>query len=181
MHKIHPIMNVKIMSLLLLFLSISTSSCSQDKESPVINNNQPSVTSDDESEPNVASEKASIVSVTFSGNENNYNFSVGISSPDTGCEQYANWWEIITEDGKLVYRRILGHSHVNEQPFIRSGGVVPITANQTVIIRAHMNTSGYGTTVYKGSVSSGFNTTTLEDSFANDLESTSPLPSGCAF
>ena len=180
-------MNIKIISVLLLFLSLSTSSCSQDKEAPIVNNNQPLIMNDDFSqtmdndEADTTSEKASIVSTSFSGNEKSYNFNVGISSPDKGCEQYANWWEIITEDGTLIYRRILGHSHVNEQPFIRSGGIVPITANQSVIIRAHMNTSGYGTIVYKGSIKSGFTESTLADDFANNLENTSPLPTGCAF
>ncbi len=123
--------------------------------------------------------KAAIVSVYVSGEENNYNFSVGISSPDTGCEQYANWWEIILEDGSaLIYRRILGHSHVNEQPFVRSGRV-SITKNQTIIIRAHMNTSGYGTKVYKGSIKSGFIATELPADFATELATKSPLPSGC--
>lgn len=125
--------------------------------------------------------KASIVSVSFSGQPENYTFSVGISSPDTGCDQYANWWEIITEDGTLLYRRILGHSHVNEQPFVRSGGVVPITEEQVVIIRAHMNTSGYGTKVFKGSVSKGFVENTMASDFANDLATQEPLPTNCAF
>ena len=57
-----------------------------------------------------------------------------VASPDTGCDQYANWWEVITEDGALIYRRILGHSHVNEQPFIRSGVGVVIDENQVVIV-----------------------------------------------
>lgn len=125
--------------------------------------------------------KASIVSVSSSGEAGNYTFNVGISSPDTGCAQYANWWEVITEDGTLIYRRILAHSHVNEQPFIRSGGAVSIAANQVVIIRAHMNTSGYGTTVYKGSVLNGFTENTLTPDFANQLASLEPLPTNCAF
>lgn len=126
-------------------------------------------------------EKASIVSVTTSGDENTYTFSVGIASPDTGCEQYANWWEVISENGDLLYRRILGHSHVNEQPFVRSGGSVPITSGTVVIIRAHMNTSGYGTIGYKGSISEGFSEFIIEENFANELATQEPLPDGCAF
>ncbi len=122
-----------------------------------------------------------IVSVTTSGNSNNYTFNVGITSPDTGCEQYANWWEVITEDGALVYRRILGHSHVNEQPFIRSGGSVTISEDQIVIIRAHMNNSGYGGKAFKGSVSSGFSKITLQNDFALELAELEPQPNGCAF
>jgi len=69
-------------------------------------------------------ESARVTKVTVSGEANNYNFSVTIASPDTGCDQYADWWEVFTEDGVLIYRRILAHSHVTEQPFTRSGGAV---------------------------------------------------------
>ncbi len=126
-------------------------------------------------------DQARIVSVTTSGSENNYTFSVGISSPDTGCDQYADWWEVITEDGILLYRRVLAHSHVNEQPFVRSGGTVDITSSDIVIIRAHINTSGYGTNVYKGSINTGFTSDTIDSDFAQNLETVEPLPSGCAF
>ncbi len=166
-------MTIKIISTLMLFLCLSNSSCAKDKDNETMDT--------DTEKPINTTEKASVVSVSVSGDVNNYSFSVGVSSPDTGCNQYANWWEVITEDGELVYRRILGHSHVNEQPFVRSGGAVQISADQTVYVRAHMNTSGYGTTVYKGTVSSGFMADTLAADFANDLESLSPQPSGCAF
>lgn len=151
----------------LLFLT----SCSSDD-----NRTQEEMQADDNS-----TLKASIVSVSSSGEAGNYTFSVGISSPDTGCAQYANWWEVITEDGTLIYRRILAHSHVNEQPFVRSGGTVSIAANQVVIVRAHMNTSGYGTTVYKGSVLNGFTEDTLAPDFAKQLATQEPLPTSCAF
>lgn len=125
-------------------------------------------------------DKAEIVSVSVSGEESNYKFTIGISSPDVGCEQYADWWEIISEDGAtLIYRRVLGHSHVNEQPFIRSGKSVSISRNQTIIIRAHMNNSGYGVKVYKGSVSGGFIKSELPSNFAYRLAIQSPLPSRC--
>ncbi|WP_109300923.1 hypothetical protein [Aquimarina sp. AU474] len=124
---------------------------------------------------------AEIVSVTFSGNDNEYTFNVGIKSPDTGCEQYADWWEVITEDKVLIYRRVLAHSHVNEQPFVRSGGQIPITKDQIVLVRAHMNTTGYGTKVYKGSIANGFKESELDKGFAIELSQVDPLPSGCAF
>lgn len=131
---------------------------------------------------NNTTNKAQVVSVAASGQSGAYVFNVGIASPDTGCEHYANWWEIISEDGtRLIYRRILGHSHVNEQPFVRSGGSVPITNNQIVIVRAHMNTSGYGTVVFKGSVSSGFIEATVANDFASNLSQQQPLPNTCAF
>jgi len=159
------------MKLLLLVLFPLLTACNDKNDasnnSVVMNNN--------------TNELLEIVSVSTSGNTNNYTFNVGISSPDTGCEQYADWWEVLTEDDTLVYRRILGHSHVNEQPFIRSGGPVTISEDQIVIIRGHMNNLNYGVKAYKGSVVSGFTAITLENDFAIDLVSMAPQPSGCAF
>ncbi|MCB0054175.1 MAG: hypothetical protein KDE24_32035, partial [Caldilinea sp.] len=67
---------------------------------------------------------ADVFGVTVRGDDGAYQFSVEIASPDTGCNQYADWWEVLDSDGNLLYRRILTHSHVDEQPFIRSGGPV---------------------------------------------------------
>ncbi|MEL6986756.1 MAG: hypothetical protein AAGK97_02910 [Bacteroidota bacterium] len=126
-------------------------------------------------------EEAQVLSVTFIESNGSYNFSVEIQSPDEGCEQYANWWEIVSSDGKLLYRRILGHSHVNEQPFIRSGGPVELDPNQKVFIRGHMNNSGYGTKAYTGTVANGFQAVDLERNFASDLAQQEPLPGACPF
>ena len=124
---------------------------------------------------------ADIISVNATGSENSYTFSVGISSPDKGCKQYANWWEVLSTEGELVYRRILGHSHVNEQPFVRSGGKVKIEKDETVIVRAHMNNSGYGGVMFKGSVESGFEQIDADKTFATDVEMKAPQPDGCTF
>ena len=126
-------------------------------------------------------EKAAITAVEVSGNEASYTFNVTIKSPDTGCQQYADWWEIVSTEGELIYRRILAHSHVTEQPFARTGGPVMIKKTDEIYIRAHMNTSGYGTAVFKGSVAAGFDETTLDATFAEDLAKTAPLPNDCAF
>lgn len=124
---------------------------------------------------------ASVNSVTITGQSNQYHVSVSISSPDTGCEQYADWWEVLSEDGDLLYRRILLHSHVNEQPFTRSGGPVDIREDTVVYIRAHMNQAGFGGNIMKGSVKSGFILIENPPSFPDAIESEAPLPTGCNF
>ena len=124
---------------------------------------------------------ARVTDVSVAGNDNQYSFNVTISSPDLGCIQYANWWEIIDLDGNLLYRRILGHSHIKEQPFTRSGDPFTISENTEVYIRAHMNTSSYGSNVFKGSISNGFASENLNVEFAKGLEEIAPLPTGCAF
>lgn len=106
-------------------------------------------------------------------------FSVTLESPDTGCDQYADWWEVLSLDGELLYRRILAHSHVDEQPFTRSGGPVP-AAGQEVIVRAHMNTGGYGGQAMQGG-SVDFRVVALEPDFASDVEGRAPQPGSCAF
>ena len=128
-----------------------------------------------------AAPKADVLSVTASGEEGAYRFAVEIRSPDLGCEQYADWWEVVSEDGELLHRRILLHSHVTEQPFTRSGGPVPIDADTVVWVRAHMNVGGYGGTAFKGSVNAGFQQAELDPDFAAGLEETPPLPEDCAF
>lgn len=124
---------------------------------------------------------ADLVSVAVTGEPGNYTFAVTISSADTGCEQYADWWEVVdAKTGELIYRRILAHSHVNEQPFTRSGGPVAIDAAQAVVIRAHMGglQSHYGGQTLGGSVDSGLQP--VVDALPG-LENIEPLPRGCAY
>ena len=124
---------------------------------------------------------ADVISVQVSGQAGAYQFSVGIRSPDKGCAQYADWWEVVSTDGKLLYRRVLLHSHVDEQPFTRSGGPVPIQPDTIVWVRAHMNTGGYGGMALKGSVKTGFKQAMLDAEFATALAKHAPLPEGCDF
>jgi len=109
-------------------------------------------------------------------------WSIEIASPDTGCEQYANWWEVVTPEGTLVYRRILAHSHVDEQPFTRGGGPVEVDPGDTVIVRAHMFPGGYGGQALRGSIDGGFEVdNSIDATFAPQLAESDPLPDGCAF
>jgi len=129
----------------------------------------------------IPASQAAVVSISVSGEPGTYNFSVTVSSPDEGCSQYADWWEIVSQDGELIYRRILLHSHVDEQPFTRSGGPVSIEADTIVLVRAHMHPGGYGGLAMKGSLEQGFEQIELSPDFAANLLQTPPLPEGCNF
>ena len=126
-------------------------------------------------------ESSRVTAVEVSPGGSGYSFAVTIESDETGCDQYANWWEVVTPEGELLYRRILAHSHVDEQPFTRSGGPVAISEEDVVVVRSHANPDGYSTQAMKGSVSEGFSPATLEDDFAIELAKSNPQPSDCAF
>jgi hypothetical protein len=123
---------------------------------------------------------ADVVGVEVSGEAGAYQFAVEVSSADTGCDQFADWWEVVSADGsELLYRRILLHSHVDEQPFVRSGGLVDIESDRVVVVRAHMSTGGFGGAALRGSVATGFEAMEPELSFGAALGSVEPLPDDC--
>ena len=129
---------------------------------------------------------ADVTAVSATGDSGAYSFSVTVSSSDVDCSQFANWWEVLSESGELLFRRILRHSHTDENgtgnPFTRSGSPVPVSADRTVVVRAHMNTVGYKGKIMRGSVQNGFKQDeTLPADFAADVENESPQPAGCEF
>jgi hypothetical protein len=131
--------------------------------------------------PQTATTLADVLSVSTSGPAGAYQLAVTVRSPDTGCQQYADWWEVLSEDGRLLYRRVLLHSHVDEQPFTRSGGPVAIGPDTVVWVRAHMHPSGYGGSAMRGSASLGFRSAALAAGFGAQLAQQLPLPGNCDF
>ena len=74
-----------------------------------------------------------------------WRFSVSLRHADTGWDHYANNWEVLSPDGEIIATRVLGHPHVNEQPFTRSLSGVKIPKDLThVVIRASDSVHGYG-------------------------------------
>ena len=65
---------------------------------------------------------ADVIDVAISGVPGDYSATATISSDDRGCGSYVDWWEVISEEGELLTRRVLLHAHVDEQPFTRSMG-----------------------------------------------------------
>ena len=81
---------------------------------------------------------AKITAVECIGQPSSLTLSVTIESPDTGCDQYADWWEVFYPDSTLIYRRILGHSHVTEQPFTRTGGTFSVGLDEFILSLIHI-------------------------------------------
>jgi hypothetical protein len=81
-----------------------------------------------------------------------WTFHVTVQHPDTGWEDYADGWDVLTLDGQVLrpdpdspFTRLLLHPHESEQPFTRSqsGIVIPPGVSQ-VRVRAHDLVDGYG-------------------------------------
>lgn len=81
-----------------------------------------------------------------------WTFHVTVEHPDTGWEDYADGWDVVTPDGRVLkadpedpFTRLLLHPHVDEQPFTRSqsGLTIPPGVSE-VTVRAHDLVDGYG-------------------------------------
>jgi len=84
--------------------------------------------------------------------DGSWTFHVTVEHPDTGWEDYADGWDVVTIEGVVIkpdpsspFTRLLLHPHENEQPFTRSqsGIVIPEGVTQ-VQVRAHDLVDGYG-------------------------------------
>ena len=67
-----------------------------------------------------------------------FSFDVTVRHGDTGWKHYANKWDVVTPQGKVLGTRVLYHPHVDEQPFTRSLSGVRIPPDVTsVTVRAY--------------------------------------------
>ena len=73
-----------------------------------------------------------------------YDFDVTVKHNDEGWEHYANGWEVLSPEGKILAVRVLRHPHNNEQPFVRSMPVKIPPGISEVVVRAHDNVHKYG-------------------------------------
>ena len=81
-----------------------------------------------------------------------WTFHVTVEHPDTGWEDYADGWDVVTPDGGVLkpdpdspFTRLLLHPHENEQPFTRSQSGIAIPSGTTQVrVRAHDLVDGFG-------------------------------------
>lgn len=85
-----------------------------------------------------AAGEADIVDVKVSKTaKHEYRFDVTVRHSDTGWKHYADRWEVLGPDDKVLGVRVLYHPHVGEQPFTRSLSGVKIPAEiDRVTLRA---------------------------------------------
>lgn len=73
-----------------------------------------------------------------------YDFDITVRSVDNGWDYYADAFEVLAPDGKLLGQRILLHPHETEQPFTRDlYGVRVPTGITEVVVRARHKPRGY--------------------------------------
>lgn len=70
---------------------------------------------------------------------------VTVRSDDKGWHKYADKWEVLAPDGRVLATRVLLHPHEDEQPFTRDIDGVTIPPGVTSIrVRAHDKVEGWG-------------------------------------
>ncbi len=74
-----------------------------------------------------------------------YTITAEVEHADDGWDHYADAWQVLTPDGKVIATRELAHPHMNEQPFIRSLSGVEIPADiAEITVRARDLVHGFG-------------------------------------
>lgn len=89
--------------------------------------------------------EADVLKVDIQRVGDQFNISTTVAHNDQGWEHYADKWDVVAPDGRVLATRVLYHPHVNEQPFTRSLSGVSIDSSiHTVTVRAHDLVHGYG-------------------------------------
>ncbi|MEQ8397295.1 hypothetical protein [Thalassobaculum sp.] len=87
------------------------------------------------------------VAIMSFAKDGTWTFDVTVRHDDTGWDHYADKWDILGPDGRVLATRVLLHPHETEQPFTRSlDGVVIPPGVSAVTVRAHDTVHGYGGT-----------------------------------
>lgn len=88
--------------------------------------------------------KASVVDATATCKTGICNFSVTVQHDDDGWDHYANRYEVLDKEGKILGTRVLAHPH-SPEPFTRSLYNITIPeGTDKVILRAHDSVHKYG-------------------------------------
>lgn len=73
-----------------------------------------------------------------------WSFAATVRHADQDPDHWADWWRVRTPEGKELGRRVLLHSHVDEQPFTRDERIRIPRGVQVVVVEAHDKVHGLG-------------------------------------
>ena len=71
-------------------------------------------------------------------------FDVTVRHEDRGADHWADWWRVRTPEGQELGRRVLLHSHEDEQPFTRDERICIPVGVTVVAVEAHDKVHGLG-------------------------------------
>jgi hypothetical protein len=73
-----------------------------------------------------------------------WTFVVTVRHDDKDPDHWADWWIVRTPKGQELGRRVLFHSHTDEQPFTRDETIRIPRDVTVVVVEAHDKVHGYG-------------------------------------
>jgi len=73
-----------------------------------------------------------------------WTFAVTVRHDDKDPDHWADWWIVRTPKGQELGRRVLLHSHVDEQPFTRDERIRIPREITVVVVEAHDKVHAYG-------------------------------------
>lgn len=88
--------------------------------------------------------EADVIAATAKRNaDGTYRIDATIKSRDNGWDYYAERFEVVTTDGRILATRVLLHPHEDEQPFTREVDNVKIPSGVSEVkVRAFMKRKG---------------------------------------
>ena len=89
------------------------------------------------------SDPARIVAAEARTSGGGWSVSVTLRHGDTGWDDYADGWRIVTADGTILATRPLAHPHVTEQPFTRSLSGLDLPAGTPLYIESSTSVTGW--------------------------------------
>ncbi len=73
-----------------------------------------------------------------------WHITVTLEHPDTGWDHYADGWQVLDKNGKVLAERKLAHPHVDEQPFTRSlNNVMLPDGTKEIFVRPKCSQDGW--------------------------------------
>lgn len=87
-------------------------------------------------------------SITALG-DGRYRIDATVAHDDEGWDHYADRWDVLAVDGRILGSRELAHPHVNEQPFTRSLTLTLPEGVSVVRLQAHDSVHGLGGEIFE--------------------------------